>query len=95
MQKKVFFSILKFIHIHSFCVSHFSHVQLLTPWTVACQAPLSVGFSRQEYWSGLPFPSPEDLSDPGTEPEIPALHLGSPVLTLVCTKDFRRGMIVS
>ena len=55
MQKKVFFSILKFIHIHSFCVSHFSHVQLLTPWTVACQAPLSVGFSRQEYWSILIF----------------------------------------
>ena len=39
-----------------------SHVQLFaTPWTVAFQAPLSVGFSRQEYWSGLPFPSPEDL----------------------------------
>ena len=58
MQKKVFFSILKFIHIHSFCVcvlSHFSHVQLLTPWTVTCQAPLSVGFSRQEYWSTLIF----------------------------------------
>ena len=58
MQKNVFFSILKFIHIHSFCVcvlSRFSHVQLLTPWTVACQAPLSVGFSRQEYWSTLIF----------------------------------------
>ena len=43
-----------------------SHVQLFaTPWTVAYQAPLSMGFSRQEYWSGLPFPSPEDLPDPG------------------------------
>ena len=42
------------------CVlSHFSHVRLsATPWTTACQAPLSMGFSRQEYWSGLPFPSP-------------------------------------
>ena len=39
-----------------------------TPWTVACQAPLSVGFSRQEYWSGLPFPSPGDPSNPGIEP---------------------------
>ena len=39
-----------------------------TPWTVACQAPLSMGFSRQEYWSGLPFPPPGDLPDPGIEP---------------------------
>ena len=39
-----------------------------TPWTVAYQAPLSMGFSRQEYWSGLPFPSPGDLPDPGVEP---------------------------
>ena len=44
-----------------------------TPWTVACQAPLSVGFSRQEYWRGLPFPSPEDLPHPGIEPTSPAL----------------------
>ena len=39
-----------------------------TPWTVACQAPLSMEFSRQEYWSGLPFPSPGDLSNPGIKP---------------------------
>ena len=45
----------------------------VTPWTVACQAPLSMGFSRQEYWSGLLFPPPEDLRDPGIEPESPAL----------------------
>ena len=37
----------------------------VTPWTVACQAPLSMKFSRQEYWGGLPFPSPEDLPDAG------------------------------
>ena len=43
-----------------------------TPWTVACQAPLSVGFSRQEYWDGLPFPSPGDLPGPGIEPGSPA-----------------------
>ena len=43
-------------------------------WTEACQAPLSMGFSRQEYWSGLPFPSPGDLPDPGIEPGSPALQ---------------------
>ena len=40
----------------------------VTPWTIACQAPLSMGFSRQEYWSGLPFPSPGDLPDSGIKP---------------------------
>ena len=43
------------------------------PWTVAYQAPLSLGFSRQEYWSGLPLPSPGDLPNPGIEPGSPAL----------------------
>ena len=67
-------------------------VQLFTiPWTVAHQAPLSMEFSRQEYWSGLPFPPPGDLLDPGIEPMFavaPALtgglflsHLGSPLIT--------------
>ena len=42
----------------------------VTPLTVACQAPLSMGFSRQEYWSGVPFPSPGDLSNPGIEPSL-------------------------
>ena len=51
-----------------------SCVQLfVTPWTVAYQAPLSMGFSRQVYWSGLPFPSPGDLPNPGIEPRSPAL----------------------
>ena len=50
-------------------LSHFSHVQLfVTLWTTAQQAPLSMGFSRQEYWSGLPCPPPGDLPDPGIEP---------------------------
>ena len=44
-----------------------------TPWTVTYQVPPSMGFSRQEYWSGLPFPSPGDLPDPGIEPRSPAL----------------------
>ena len=47
---------------------------LATPWTVAYQASPSMGFSRQEYWSGLPFPSPGDLPDPGIEPQSPALE---------------------
>ena len=52
-----------------------SRVRLLaTLWTVAYQAPPSMGFSRQEYWSGLPFPSPGDLPNPGTEPRSPALE---------------------
>ena len=52
-----------------------SRVQLFsTPWTVAYQAPLSMGFSRQRYWSGLPFPSPGDLPNPGIEPGSPALQ---------------------
>ena len=50
-----------------------------TPWTVAYQAPLSIGFSRQEYWSGLPFPSPEYLPDPGIEPRSPG--------SIICYKD--------
>ena len=56
-------------------VKSLSRVRLFaTPWTVAYQAPLSMGFSRQEYWSGLPFPSPGDLPDPGIEPWSPALQ---------------------
>ena len=47
-----------------------SCLTLVAPWTVAHQAPLSMGFSRQEYWSGLPFPSPEDLPDPGIKPAL-------------------------
>ena len=60
----------------------------VTPWTVAHQGPLTTGFSRQEYWSGLPFPSPGDPPDPGIEPASPALaggfftteRQGSPVI---------------
>ena len=68
--------------IESVCIcacmlSRFSHVQLFaTFWTVTCQAPLSMGFSRQEYWSGLPRPLPGDLPDAGIEP----MSLMSPAL---------------
>ena len=54
-------------------VKSLSRVQLsVAPWNVAYQAPPSMGFSRQEYWSGLPLPSPGDLPDPGIEPRSPA-----------------------
>ena len=53
-----------------------SHVRLFaTPWTVAYQAPPSMGFSRQEYWNRLPFPSPGDLPNPGIEPGSPAFQV--------------------
>ena len=55
--------------LHVCMLSLISHVQLsVTPWTVAHQAPLSMGFSRQEHWSGLMFSPPEDLPDPGIKP---------------------------
>ena len=56
------------------CVSCSVMSDSATPWTVACQAPLSMKFSRQEYWSGLPFSSPGDLSDPGIKPRSLALQ---------------------
>ena len=64
--------------MHFFVVVYtLSHVQLFaTPWTVARQTSLSLGFPRQEYWGGLPFPSPGDLPNPGTEPASPALAGG-------------------
>ena len=73
-------------------VKSLSRVQLFaTLWTVAYQAPPSMEFSRQEYWSGLPFPSPGDLPDPGIEPRSPALWAdaltseppGKPILNLL------------
>ena len=58
-------------------VNVLSHVLLsATPWTVAHQAPLSMEFPNQEYWSGLPFTPPGDLPDPGSEPQSPALAGG-------------------
>ena len=77
--------------VYSFLVKvkSLSHVRLFaTPGTVACQAPPSMGFSRQEYWSGLPFPSPGDLPDSGIKPRSPKLPtdtllsepLGKPVI---------------
>ena len=65
-------------------VKSLSRVRLFaTPWTVAYQASLSVGFSRQEYWSGLLFPSPGDLPDPGIEPRSPALEADAGIIIFV------------
>ena len=81
------------VHAQSLsCVKH-----LATPWLVACHSPLSMGFSRQEYWSGSPFPSPEDLPNPGIKPispsspalqadSLPLSHLGSPEGRTLCSK---------
>ena len=75
----------------------------MTPWTVAHNAPLSMEFSRQEYWSGLPFPSPGDLPDAGIEPRSPALHAdfllsnppGNSVVKLLTNTSFFTGPIIS
>ena len=63
--------------MHACVLSCFSHIQLFNIlWSVARPAPLSMGFSRQEYWSGLPCPPPGDLPHPGMEPTSPALAGG-------------------
>ena len=59
------------------CVSCSMVCDSAMPWTIACRVPLSTEFSRQEYWSGLPFPSPGDLPDSGIEPRSPALQADS------------------
>ena len=62
----------------------------MTPWAVAHQAPLSMGFPRQAYWSGLPFPSPGDLPDPGIEPMSPASPaLAGGFFTHLATREAR------
>ena len=67
MQKCLFSQCVKLLRVRLFA----------TPRTVVHQAPLSMGFFRQEYWSGLPFPSPGDLPNPGIEPGSPALQAGA------------------
>ena len=68
-------------------------MSLVTQWTIASQVPLSMGFSRQEYWSRLPFPPPGDLSDPGIEPGSPALEVDS-LLTELQGKSSRVGRLL-
>ena len=74
-------------------VKSLSRVRLFaTPRTVAYQAPLSMGFSRQQYWSGVPFPSPVDLPNPGIEPGSPSLLL---LLLLLLSHFSRVGLCVT
>ena len=61
---------------HLLCCAYSCPTHLVTPWTVACHASLSMEFSRQKYWAGLPFPTPGDLPDPGIKP----VSLASPAL---------------
>ena len=61
----------------------------VTPWTAVCQAPLSMGFSRQEYWNELPFPSPGDLLDPGMEPRPP--HIAGRFFAIWATRGAPKG----
>ena len=68
------FAYIVYVYVYMRAVSCFSHVPLFaTLWAVACQAPLSMGFSKQEYWTGLLFPSPGNLSNPRIKPMSPAL----------------------
>ena len=80
--KSLIFRIPNYVSFHGVCMlSHFTCVRLFAaPWTVAWQAPLSMGFSRQEYWSGLPCPSPGDLSNLGIKPMSPTLQADSLLL---------------
>ena len=70
---------MSYVYKHIYCSAQsLSHVRLFAaPWTVAHQAPLSIGFSRPEYWSGLPFPLPGDRPGPGIELRSPALYVDS------------------
>ena len=77
-DRRIFNQILAYYALSVCVLSHFSPVLLcVTPWTVARQAPLSMGFSRQEYWSGFPCPPPGDLPHPEIKPVSPALQADS------------------
>ena len=67
---------------------------LVIPWTIVCQAPLSMGFSRQEYWSRLPFPSPRDPPNPGIEPRSPALEVATREAELQGKLSYKGSLLV-
>ena len=94
--KRLFSSLFSAVRVVSFACAKWLQLcpTLCVPWTGACQAPLSMGFYRQEYWSGLPFPSPGDLPDPGIEPRSlpsPALAGGffttTPRKPIICISE--------
>ena len=83
------------------CVCVCAHGLFVTPWTVAHQAPVSMGFPRQEYWSGLPFPPPGDVPDTGIKrgslasppwqsDSLPLYHLGSPQMSYLGSNNFKK-----
>ena len=72
---------MKCLYVYAAALSFFTHVQLFAnPWTVARQAPLSMGFSRQDYWSALPFPTPGDLPNKETESSLYVSYIDRQVL---------------
>ena len=78
LSNDIIFAVTPALRTHFVVVLLLSHVQLFaTLWTVACQTPLSMGLPRQKYWSGLPFPSPRSLPNPGIEPRSPVLQADS------------------
>ena len=78
MEHQFFFLTKLYTEVNISSVQSLSRVRLFaTPWTVAHQTPLSMGFSRQEYWSGLPCPPPGDLPNPGIKPRSPSLQADS------------------
>ena len=86
-----------------FVVQSLSYVRLfVTPWTAAHQAPLSMGFSRQEFWSGLPFPSPGNIPEPGIRlclqhwkvDSLPLSNLGSPSFTILQVTEIIKSVII-
>ena len=83
------------MHVAAAAVQLLSCVWLFaTPWTVACQAPLSVEFSRQEHWSGFPFPPPGDLTDPGIKPASPAWQVDPLPLELPGKPDYAQTCLM-
>ena len=75
------------------CAQLLRHVQLYDPMVIAHQAPLSMEFSRQEHWSGLPFPSPGDIPNPGIKTLSPALQVGSLPLSHLGNRDIMYKII--
>ena len=105
MMSKLLTEVARLGHCDQCMLSHFSCVQLYTTlWTVACQASLSMGSSRQEYWCGLPCPSRGDLPNLGIEPvspvspalqvdSLPLSHLGSPVASHMLHYNYLRASL--
>ena len=85
----------KLISVYKVCMEKVLSITLATPWTVACQAPLFMELSRQEYWSVLPFSLPGDLPNPGIEPRCPELQADSlPTELSDKSKNIEQGLLI-